>query len=540
MKKTVLFSVIFVFSCLIAQLFTTKNIFAQSCDSIYYEPCPWNSAGATDCRNQCINNACGTGGSCCNRTDNCCYGDPGCTPGLGGLCTCAGPTPTPTPTPTYDWYITATADYCPTTSLPTDPSTKLCYYVFPPSPLAPPTCDNSLFQTGPHTISVNRNPLTNGGIYVFLDDSSGTTIPGSNNTALQPLGTPPAGVTFGTYFNPYTWIARFSRDVVNGSYTLHFLPNPADCPTPTPTPFCVEEGILNSASEQSCNQKCDTLGGTCGSIGTDINGTNHTYVNSGSAPQRNCFYTTDSQASVGCAVTMNNKIASCNHYPVGTGPFTTMWTYCSCCYTGPIPTPTSTPTPTPTPMNSCNSGVCSGGCCRPNSDGLHWDCVTPHDQNTACSVNAGDACKNCASQGKTCQSGNCVAGVVPTPIPPSTSDPCSPGSLGGGEGRLINPALGSILAYASGVGFFRCFLPSLVALAFVIGITVFFFVLLIGAVQWMTSGGDKAKVEAARSKVVHAIIGLIILLSIFVAISFIQHFFGINIIRIDLGQLQIK
>jgi lipopolysaccharide/colanic/teichoic acid biosynthesis glycosyltransferase len=41
-----------------------------------------------------------------------------------------------------------------------------------------------------------------------------------------------------------------------------------------------------------------------------------------------------------------------------------------------------------------------------------------------------------------------------------------------------------------------------------------------GAIKWITSGGDKGKVDAARNTIVAAVIGLIVLLLSFVIINF--------------------
>jgi len=45
---------------------------------------------------------------------------------------------------------------------------------------------------------------------------------------------------------------------------------------------------------------------------------------------------------------------------------------------------------------------------------------------------------------------------------------------------------------------------------------------IMGAMEWITSGGDKNKLESARNKMMHAILGLIILVSSFVIIGFVS------------------
>jgi hypothetical protein len=69
---------------------------------------------------------------------------------------------------------------------------------------------------------------------------------------------------------------------------------------------------------------------------------------------------------------------------------------------------------------------------------------------------------------------------------------------------------------------------------------VFFFVLLTGAISWITSGGDKQALEGARSKITNGLIGLVILFVAFAVIQFIESFFGIKILTIDIGSLIIQ
>jgi hypothetical protein len=74
-------------------------------------------------------------------------------------------------------------------------------------------------------------------------------------------------------------------------------------------------------------------------------------------------------------------------------------------------------------------------------------------------------------------------------------------------------------------------------LGFVVGAVVFFFILIIGAIQWISSGGDKQTVETARGKVTNAIIGLIILFAVFAILQLINTFFKIQILNFTLPTL---
>ncbi|HKB88111.1 MAG TPA: hypothetical protein VKC53_00530 [Patescibacteria group bacterium] len=104
---------------------------------------------------------------------------------------------------------------------------------------------------------------------------------------------------------------------------------------------------------------------------------------------------------------------------------------------------------------------------------------------------------------------------------------------------ITNPALGNI-GKQSGVEFFKNFIPGLIGLGFVAGTIIFFFILIIGAIQWITAGGDKGALEGARGKISSAIVGIIILFSLFAVLDLIHIFFNIKIMTLDIGPLVIR
>ena len=116
----------------------------------------------------------------------------------------------------------------------------------------------------------------------------------------------------------------------------------------------------------------------------------------------------------------------------------------------------------------------------------------------------------------------------------------TPNGGGGPTEKIKNPILGPGLQGKSGVEFLQIFVPNMIGLAFVIGVVIFLFVMIIGAIQWTTSGGDKAAIESARGKITNALIGIVILFSLFALLKLIEDFFGINILSLDLGVLQIN
>lgn len=66
------------------------------------------------------------------------------------------------------------------------------------------------------------------------------------------------------------------------------------------------------------------------------------------------------------------------------------------------------------------------------------------------------------------------------------------------------------------------------AIILVAGLATFMY-LAYGGVQWIMSGGDKSKLEEARSKITNGIIGLAIVASAWAIYKLIDYFFGIGI-----------
>jgi hypothetical protein len=108
---------------------------------------------------------------------------------------------------------------------------------------------------------------------------------------------------------------------------------------------------------------------------------------------------------------------------------------------------------------------------------------------------------------------------------------------GAGEsGEITNPVLGN-LGQKTGLAFFQSFIPGLISFAFIGGTIIFFFMIVMGAIQWITGGGDKQALESARGKITNAVIGIVILFSLFAVLSLIQNFFNIKIMTLDIGPL---
>ena len=105
---------------------------------------------------------------------------------------------------------------------------------------------------------------------------------------------------------------------------------------------------------------------------------------------------------------------------------------------------------------------------------------------------------------------------------------------------ILGPTLQGFLADPGGTAFFSNLLPRVVALAFIIGCLIFFFMFVWGAITWISSGGDKQALESARGRITSAIVGLVVLFVSLAIIKFIENFFGVKILILDIQPLLIR
>lgn len=74
-------------------------------------------------------------------------------------------------------------------------------------------------------------------------------------------------------------------------------------------------------------------------------------------------------------------------------------------------------------------------------------------------------------------------------------------------------------------------ISGLIKLSLIVAALVFFFILVIGGIRWIVSGGDKAATEAARNQITAALVGLVIVFSAWAIIQLIDTLFGIKIVE---------
>jgi len=105
---------------------------------------------------------------------------------------------------------------------------------------------------------------------------------------------------------------------------------------------------------------------------------------------------------------------------------------------------------------------------------------------------------------------------------------------------IRNPVLSDELQQiqtGSATYFFSRVLTVLATIILIIGGLYFFFQLLTGGVAWIGSGGDKAKLEEARQKIFNAVLGLILLFSVFAIIRLAESVFSVSILNFNIPTL---
>lgn len=116
-----------------------------------------------------------------------------------------------------------------------------------------------------------------------------------------------------------------------------------------------------------------------------------------------------------------------------------------------------------------------------------------------------------------------------------------------GEEAINNPVfrdtpLGSLYRSTAGdpSNFLTIIISNLITFSFVAGSVIFLFMFIAGAIQWISSGGDKGAVESARGRITNGLVGIVLLFSAFALINLVEEFFGINILTIDIAPLVIE
>ncbi len=117
--------------------------------------------------------------------------------------------------------------------------------------------------------------------------------------------------------------------------------------------------------------------------------------------------------------------------------------------------------------------------------------------------------------------------AAPSPIKSIRIGPC-----GTNDSRFDRLCSSSTASHADNI------LRNIVISAITLAALLALIFLIWGGFKWITSGGDKAKVEAARNTIIAAIVGLILALLSYVILSAVLRIFGVDLLQLTLPTLQ--
>ena len=94
-------------------------------------------------------------------------------------------------------------------------------------------------------------------------------------------------------------------------------------------------------------------------------------------------------------------------------------------------------------------------------------------------------------------------------------NPVLPGALGQGGSEAGPPAIGSIISSLVGVFLILAFISTLLYM-------------LLGGLDWITSAGDKTKLQSARDKITNALVGMVVVGASWAVMMVAGNFFGLD------------
>lgn len=96
----------------------------------------------------------------------------------------------------------------------------------------------------------------------------------------------------------------------------------------------------------------------------------------------------------------------------------------------------------------------------------------------------------------------------------------------GGSGGLVGSISGDDPLSSAEI-----IISQIVGFLTVLGAIIFIFMFLIGALNWITAGGDSSKVEKARQSIVNGVIGLVVMVAAYAIVGLIGTIVGIDILN---------
>ncbi len=114
-------------------------------------------------------------------------------------------------------------------------------------------------------------------------------------------------------------------------------------------------------------------------------------------------------------------------------------------------------------------------------------------------------------------------------LPRGIINPVLPNPVGGGGGVVQNPEAGS-----QGVA---RFIESIMSFGLIFAFLLLMIYLVTGGIAWITANGDKAGLEAARNKITHAVIGIVVVAAAWAIALLVGGFIGLDIQKLPIPSL---
>jgi hypothetical protein len=90
----------------------------------------------------------------------------------------------------------------------------------------------------------------------------------------------------------------------------------------------------------------------------------------------------------------------------------------------------------------------------------------------------------------------------------------------------VTSAVGTVTAGTGWADNIGGLITSVLTIVMVVAILLVLLYLIMGGIEWITSGGDKGKTEGARNKITSAIIGIIILAAAYALVQLVAYVLG--------------
>lgn len=102
---------------------------------------------------------------------------------------------------------------------------------------------------------------------------------------------------------------------------------------------------------------------------------------------------------------------------------------------------------------------------------------------------------------------------------------------------ILPDTIGNDMSATGGITAVGLWVSSLVSLFLIITAIAALIFLVLGGLAWVTSGGEKAGLEAARNRITHAIVGLVVVAAAWAVWLLVGTFFGIDFMNIPFPSL---